>query len=185
MSLFLTTPPAVLPVSLAEVKAHLRVDTDADDTLILTYVASAVQHITDTTGRQLITAGYTEILDGFPPGLIRLPVGPVQAVTEIRYFDGTEWGALDPSRYRLMAGQVLPTGAGWPCVQGVATVAVGFTAGYGATPDAVPVPLLHAILLLVGYWYEERSPVNVGNIVNEMPFSVAALLAPYRRVTLA
>lgn len=42
----------------------------------------------------------------------------------------------------------------------------------------VPGGIRAAVLLLVAHLYENREAVNVGNIVNEMPFGVRALLDP-------
>ncbi len=41
-----------------------------------------------------------------------------------------------------------------------------------------------AIMMMVGHWYENREPVNIGNIVNEVPFSFRFLLEPYRIIPL-
>ncbi|WP_407906778.1 head-tail connector protein [Escherichia coli] len=49
-----------------------------------------------------------------------------------------------------------------------------------------PAPLLlnddvkAAILLLTGHWYANREVVNTGNITTALPFTVEALLQPYR-----
>ncbi|HEF0040832.1 TPA: phage gp6-like head-tail connector protein [Citrobacter freundii] len=38
-----------------------------------------------------------------------------------------------------------------------------------------------ALMLLVSHWYENREPVNIGNITSTLPFGVQALLGPYRK----
>jgi hypothetical protein len=38
-----------------------------------------------------------------------------------------------------------------------------------------------AIMLLVSHWYENREPVNIGNITSTLPFGVQALLGPHRK----
>ena len=47
----------------------------------------------------------------------------------------------------------------------------------------IPRPILDAMLLMLTHWYENRGPVNIGNIVNEIPMSARALLSPYRVLT--
>ncbi|EPL9735169.1 head-tail connector protein [Citrobacter freundii] len=38
-----------------------------------------------------------------------------------------------------------------------------------------------ALMLLVSHWYENREPVNIGNITSTLPFGVQALLGAYRK----
>lgn len=52
--------------------------------------------------------------------------------------------------------------------------------------NAVPMSIRHAILLLAGHFYETRETIVVGrsvSIATEVPFTVDALLAPYRIYT--
>lgn len=37
-----------------------------------------------------------------------------------------------------------------------------------------------ALMLLVSHWYENREPVNIGNITTTLPFGIEAILKPYR-----
>ncbi|KEY58501.1 head-tail connector protein [Serratia sp. DD3] len=37
-----------------------------------------------------------------------------------------------------------------------------------------------ALMLLVGHWYENREPVNIGNITSTLPYTFEALMGPYR-----
>jgi len=63
-------------------------------------------------------------------------------------------------------------------------VTVRFVAGYGDAGD-VPQAIKQAILILIAHWYEQRDPVEAGNIAPIMvPLMVTTLLAPYSRVTL-
>ena len=58
MSLQLITPPAIEPVTLAEAKAHLKVDTTDDDTLITSLIAAARARAEWHTRRAFITQGW-------------------------------------------------------------------------------------------------------------------------------
>jgi uncharacterized phiE125 gp8 family phage protein len=62
-------------------------------------------------------------------------------------------------------------------------VTIEFTAGYGAAASAVPAEIKQAMYLMIGHWYENRESVNVGNIVNELPFAAQALLEPFQRMS--
>ena len=53
-------------------------------------------------------------------------------------------------------------------------------------PDGLKIAddILLALMLLVGHWFENREPVNVGNIVTTLPFGFESLLQPYRYIPL-
>ena len=75
----------------------------------------------------------------------------------------------------------LAYGADWPRENLYPTnpVNIRFTAGFGGAAD-VPGPVVAAMKLLVGHWYENRENSLVGVSVNELPMGVTALLANYR-----
>lgn len=45
---------------------------------------------------------------------------------------------------------------------------------------AVPPALKEAVLQLAAWWFENRETVNVGNIVNAVPFGVSEIINEYR-----
>ena len=67
MSLLLTTPPVVEPLSLAEAKAHLRVPHADDDAYISTLIVSARLRVERQTGLRLITQNWSQFMDCWPP----------------------------------------------------------------------------------------------------------------------
>lgn len=187
----LVTPPAEMPVSLAEAKAHLRKDDADEDGLIGGLIAAAVAHLDGSTGvlgRCLIEQTWRQDLDGWPcDGAVRIPLLPVQSAT-VEYVvpDGTPI-ALPTDQFDLVTdarGGSLrrPEGVTWPQI---ATrpdaVRVTFVAGYGDAA-AVPQAIKHAILLLVGHWFENREAVQIGQAPMELPLAVDALVRPYREV---
>ena len=64
-----------------------------------------------------------------------------------------------------------------------AGIELDVTVGYGDAAVDVPQALRQAIRLLVAHWYENRGLVTVGT-ATVLPQSVAALIAPYRMLSL-
>jgi len=189
MSLVMTGGPALEPVSLAEAKAHLRVDGTAEDALIQSLIVTSRLHIEAALGLALITQSWSYFLDRWPKaGRLQLPLRPVAAIAHVRVWndEGTS-DSLDPASF-LLDGHGMPPRL--VSLSGAAEIApmraangieIGFTAGFGAATDDVPAPIRHALLLLVAHWYENREPVQIGVGVNAVPAMVSDLLAPYRR----
>ena len=192
MTLTLITPAAVLPVTLAEAKTHLRVVDAAEDTIITTYLAAATQAVQDHTGRALTTETWRLSLDAWPDADMVLPRAPLIAVTEIRYWTEAATpidAVLAASVYQVEApsGSTAPPGRvtlapnqAWPSAQpGRAdAVRIIFTAGYGATAASVPAPLRAAVLLLTGDLYENREAGGTKAITDNP--AVERLLSSYR-----
>lgn len=66
----------------------------------------------------------------------------------------------------------------------LAGVEIDIEVGYGDAAADVPPPLRRAIELLVAHWYENRGLIAVGQSVAVLPASVAAMIAPYRVLSL-
>lgn len=191
MPLRLISGPSETPVTLAEAKAHLRVEHTTDDTLITSLIAAVTAHLDGEAGwlgRALVTQTWELVLDDFPAegaGEIRLPLAPLQSVTSIKYDDAalTEQ-TVSPDDYRVDAvskvrpGWVVPGSSGWPSVgDTINAVRVRFVCGYGAA-SAVPAAIKAAMLLIIGGLYENREAI--GTVKVELNPAAQALLAPYR-----
>jgi uncharacterized phiE125 gp8 family phage protein len=191
MALVLTESPAVEPVSLAEAKAHLRIDSDHEDALIGALIVTARMYVERTLGLALITQSWSYYIDAWPRSYtVALPLAPLQAVSAIRLHgaDGGET-TLDTDSYAVdvlsQPARIVLNGA----VPAVAPRALNafevlLLAGHGDGPGDVPQTLRHAIVLLVAHWFERREPVVLGAAAQEVPATVAGLLLPYRRVRL-
>jgi uncharacterized phiE125 gp8 family phage protein len=152
-SLKQTVAPQAEPVSVAEAKAHLRVEITDDDDVIARLCAGARRRVERTIGRQLVTATWVLVKDFFAPidlllprifgDLIRLPRPPLIEVLSVQYVDTagvpqtlatTEYqvDALDePGRLRPAFGKY------WPATRWqLGAVTITYNAGY-ATPFIV------------------------------------------------
>jgi uncharacterized phiE125 gp8 family phage protein len=193
VALTLVTAPAKSPVGLAEAKSWARIETGDEDALILGLIEAARGYLGDLdgyTGLAFITQTFDYSLDAFPACGFTLPRWPVQSVASITYIDSA--GAsqtLSALAYQVdtksMPARIAPAyGTTWPSTRTILNaVTVRFVAGYGDDPGDVPAPLRAAIMALVAHWYENREPVNIGNITTPLPWHVAQLVAPHRLTT--
>lgn len=181
-----TIEPALEPVTVDEAKMHLRVDEANEDDYIETLITASRQWCEDYTRRSFINTTWTMKQDRFPCGAIELTWPRVQSITSVAYADSSgEAQVISPSGYTLDQSEparLLPAmNTYWPTTRGdVNDVTVTFISGYGSTAVSVPAGIKHAIKLMVSHFYENREPVNIGNIVNEIPLTVQSLLNFHR-----
>src|SRR5690606_32960030 len=144
MGLVLTAAPAVEPLTVDEVKAHLRIDHTDEDMLLASLIASSRLHIEAALDLALISQSWSWALDAWPdPRALELPLRPVQSVEAIRVAaeDGT-MVQLSPDRFLVdgasIPSRVLSTSESWPR-PGIPAlgIEVAFTAGFGDEPSAV------------------------------------------------
>lgn len=161
------TAPAVEPVSLAEAKAHVRVDHATDDALIAGYITTAREWVEDYIDRSLVTQQLTMKLDFFPAE-IELPRPPMIAsgtatAVVVTYVTGEAGGTatLASTSYRVdrdsTPGVIRTTYAGsWPShLVDKNSVTVTWWAGYGDASN-VPQRVKNAMLMCVHELYEKR-----------------------------
>jgi uncharacterized phiE125 gp8 family phage protein len=166
-SLKRTVAPAVEPITLAEAKAHCRVDSSTDDTLIQGYITTAREWVEDYIDRALVTQQLVMKLDAFP-GEIELPRPPMIAsgtatAVTITYVTGEAGGTatLSTSEYRVdrdsTPGAIRTLyGGSWPShLLDANAVTVSWWAGYGSAAD-VPQRVKSAMLMCVHELYEKR-----------------------------
>lgn len=183
----LITGPAEEPVTVAEAKAHLRVDLPDDDALIEGLIIAARQWVEQYARRALVTQTWELRADGWPASQFYLPWSPLAGVTSITGTDddGNETvvssgnymvdTASEPGRVTLKSSVAWPGTTVRP-----AGFAVRYVAGYGGVGN-VPRVFKQAILLITGHLYENREEVTVsGMTAATLPMGVKALLWPYR-----
>lgn len=190
--------PAVLPVSLDEAKAHLRIDYDDDDALIEGLIGAAVDHLdgwTGVLGRCLVEQTWQQDFEAACQ-ILPLPLAPVISIVAVTYTNANgDTAAVDRADYALKTDA---GGRSAVMVRAGAVphgpISVTYVAGYATSPEVpadgeaaavpaktmVPAALKTAILIMVGHWHANREAVSVGESVNKMPFAVDALLQPYR-----
>ncbi len=145
----MVVPPYAEPVSLAEMKLHLKQDDlTEDDTLIQSQITGARDFVETETGknvprnRVMLATTFEKYLDVFPPvDYIRLPRVPAVAINSITYVDTSgNLQTLDPSIYVLdvsMGRIYLAYAQVWPPTQFQRKcITIQFVAGSTATVKA-------------------------------------------------
>ena len=191
MAAILLQGPATEPVTLAQTKAHLKLDANDEDELVQTLITAARLHVETLSERVLMSQQWRIVRDCWPRGkTLDLPIGPVTSVDAVRVYVTPETVVtIDPASYlvetaSLPARLAMQTGV-WPRPGRVlGGIEIDITAGYGTKPNQVPAPLRQAVLLLAAHWHTNREPVTTGDTPLRVPGTVDALINAYRRVRL-
>ncbi len=191
MALILETAPAVDPVTLEEVKEHLRIDGDDDDSLLGNLIRAASERFDGrdgALGRCLISQSWKLVLDAFPQW-ITIPLPPCQVVEAITYVDAFgDLQTLASDAYQVSGigsidgATVRPAyQMDWPKIrQGPDAVTVHFTAGYGDSASDVPEPVRTAIKMRVAHLYENRESISLGDHGSIVPYGETDLIRNHK-----
>lgn len=183
-TLRLSVAPTEEPVSEHELSNQLLVD--VTDPMLGSYISAARVYVENLTG-PLITQTWIQYEDDWPDDdylYIRMP--RLVSVTSVKYKDENAVESTFSSSYYNVNTQdeyrpciSLKPLYSWPVsttLYPVNPIYVTFTCGYGATPAAVPLPVRQAIMMLAGYYYENREADS-----KSFPSGVIdSLLANYR-----
>ena len=187
MSWIQTAEPAALAVNFAELKAHLRLTSNDEDTLLDTYARAAIDLVEARTQRAMISRTFRYEADTFPDGEIKLPLAPLVSVQSVQYYDTagtlTTWaGSNYTTDATSLLGRVVPAlGVVYPSTElgRPGAVRVNFTAGYGAAYTNVPAGLRMVVLFLAGHFFTHRVPVMPGGAV-EVPETLSRAIDVYK-----
>lgn len=185
MPLLLITPPASEPVSLAEAKAHLRLQISDDDATITSLIAAARRMIEKRHGLALLPQDWAMFADAWPEdGIFQIPLWPVSAVESLISFGEDDTAStIDPAHYVLdtasrPARVALRQGRDFtPPGRRINGLKLSFTAGF----DDVPAEIRQALLITVADWYQNRGDEQGG----ALPVAALEALAAYRNTRLA
>lgn len=204
--LVLIAGPTIEPITRDEAKLYLRIDTTDEDELIDALITAARQTVENTIKQALICQTWEYFLDSLPYGksnkwwdgvvegpmsllngpcdAIEIPMAPLLQLNSFKTYSQSDVEseydidnlivdkARKPGRLALKIGQVWPTD-----LRNVQAIRINFDAGYGDSAQDVPNDLIHAIKLLLGFYYENRCD-DPG--MEKLPMSVNAILSPYR-----
>lgn len=178
------TAPAVEPVSLEDLKAHLRISNSADDGWLTAAIKAARMAAEDYCGCIFIRRTFRQFQDqpGCPQdewwdgvreapisvlasAMVELMKRPLVSVEAVRAWDDADTSILvSPSVYyvdttdQLQPGRlIVRRGQAWPVVMRVANgFQVDFTAGFSADVAGLPGELTLSVKMLASYLYSNR-----------------------------
>lgn len=184
----LLTPPTLEPVSLAELKAHARIEDSAEDVLLTALIKAARQWCEAFTRRAFLSQTWALYVSGQPRGdRIVLPRGPLLSVAKVETFDENDAASLwAVSNYYVdtaaVPGEVvLRSGCYWPPIERRANgIVVTYAAGYGSAAESAPEDIRLAIKQLALHWFENRGEALTSATYAKAPLTIEALLNPYR-----
>lgn len=170
---------AAVYTTLVEAKAHLRVDFSDDDTIIAAIQEMVEQYVLNEitgsfTGEGTVTtAGVVALVGTADANFTDFAVGDiikVEGETDRTIATITSDTALTVSS----AFSTSAAGLDWEIKTGMPLVS-----------GVLPLPLKHALLLMIEHFYSIRGPVLVGVNSTTVPLSYQSLIAPYKNYTIA
>ena len=181
----------VEPVSVAEMRGHLRLSSDetAEDALIARLIPAARAAIEAAARRLLRPARFRVMLAAWPRlGLLPLPLSPLVTVLSAGRLDaGGTLTEIEPGPIRIgpdpWEAPCLLFGPDLPPL-GAASARVEVSAGCGGEGPPVPEPLVQALRLTVADWFENRGDAGREGTPRPLPPEAAGLAATCRRMRL-
>jgi uncharacterized phiE125 gp8 family phage protein len=185
----MVTEPTSEPVTLLEVKEHLRIDHNDDDDLLTRYIPAARRQAENNMKRQIMPATWKIIFDDFPNSTaeIELPRGDLSTVTSdvsIEYVDSNNsTQTVNATAYNVRyenrpLGTVVPSyGNSWPSdvlSDPPGSVRITYNSGY-LNKQSVPEDIKLWIKFKVGDMYECKETV----VRDDMRSPVDVLLDPH------
>ncbi len=186
MTIIDLSPPVAEPLTLAEVRAHLRLDTDDEDELLLSLITVAREHLEQETGLVLAVRNFRLCLDAWPDdGILTIARGPVRQVTDVTVYDGEGEATAVPLDGHLLDGEARPARLWLRDVPAPGRVLNGieveFVAGFGESGAEVPDTLKRAMLVQIGAMFACRGVVAPEAQPAVVPPGYDRLIAPFCR----
>ena len=175
----IASDPGVLPVTVAEAQAYLRIESGEEEALLAGLLRSATALCEAFTGQCLVARTIRERLR-IGAAWQRLSVTPVRSIDAVASVgpDGVET-LIAPVAYAI---DIDREGDGWVRLAGLpeALLTVSYSAGMADDDNGVPEPLRQGILRLAAHMFNCRDGDG-----GEPPAAVTALWRPYRRMRLS
>ena len=176
----LITAPTFTPISLNDLKQHLRLTGHDEDPYLSDLIDVATDTLQAKAWRQFCTATYAMRFKAWQDEM-HLIRSPLASVTSVTYVDSTgTTQTLSTDIYEVATYQTpgfirLKYSQTWPTIRGHADdITITYVCGQAA--DDIPDRNKQAVKLFAAHLYQQRTQVIVGRIVAEIPMGVMWLL---------
>ncbi|GHC69332.1 head-tail connector protein [Limoniibacter endophyticus] len=159
---FRTGEPVGRALTLADLKAHLRLGHDSEDLYLEGFIDAAIEEVELATGCALVEQPWRLTADDMPRfGQFTFKVWPLRSIETVTIYDrdgnAFSLGAADwklsaetrPARFVVDGG-----------ARKAAAIEIDFIAGFGESAEEMPGLLRQAMLNLCAYWYEHRASLK-------------------------
>jgi uncharacterized phiE125 gp8 family phage protein len=177
--------PDTEPVTISQMMAHSRVDSEDDMELLEALIPVAREYVDGVTGRVsvahewvLTASTWADLFESVSADTARIYRAPLVSVQSVRYYTpGAEvLETMFPGDYRVITGYepgliqflgTLPELEKRPDA-----IQIAFTAGHEEAPPALH---LHAVKMLCAHLYEQRVPLAFA-MAHELPYGLSNML---------
>lgn len=171
------TAPTSEPVTLAEAKLYLRVDSTSEDSLISDLIIAARMSAESWLKSSLISQSWKLVYNDYLDSEVDLPMPPVVNVASVIVVNrDTTTQTISANNYYLNAAKTKLLFDNY--VSGF-SIEIAYNTGYG-TASQIPSPIKYGILAHIAAMYDERGLLGQ----SKLPAQVSALYAPFRGVLL-
>lgn len=160
---YTTTVSGAEPITMQQVKEHLRVNFDDEDSLIYALLVASREYAEKATSQAIIPQTIKAYYPALPStaGSLSLPLSNAVTITTVKYLDSAGvQQTLSSSEYYLTVGQpntVYFTAGAAAVTAQPDSVEITYTAGFGSSPyKPFPQSIRAAILVMTADLYENR-----------------------------
>ena len=175
------------PVSIAQAKAHCRIDDASieEAALIAGYITAARENVENFTSQVLVRREFVQVFDAFGLALELYKWPVAEEGIEIAYVDASGAGQVYAdftAQIGRNPARLYPARDGWwPTLGRYGQVSVTYTAGYAE--GEVPAALVQAMLVTISAMYDGRGG-DAGLGPSGLPEPAENLCWPFRRISL-
>jgi uncharacterized phiE125 gp8 family phage protein len=192
VALLLLESPSIEPVTLEDVKKHLHIMSDGQNSQIAGYIKSARSDVEAFLKMSLLPTKWKYVFDCFNYE-IRLPIGPVLDANgfKVEYVDSDGiTQEIDPAGYKLSFGDtgIVRPGylAPWPTPRSEPdAVSITFIAGW-TSAELIPPAIVQVVKMRAADFFEHRentvvSELRSANVSQELARGMKNMLFPWAR----